>query len=101
MANIFAHSIAVMGMIIQGTAGCPPNGNYQLTIYSWPVTSSIIGPVEEASESGPLRVTLPMEVVMVSMYVTPVASSLMMQLVLIVEILGVTISPMGAVPMGV
>ena len=41
-----------------------------------------------------------MEVVMVSMYVTPVASSLMMWLVLIVETPGVTTSPMGMVAMG-
>ena len=39
-----------------------------------------------------------MEVVTVSMYVTPVASSLMMWLVLMVEILGVTTTPMGMVP---
>ena len=42
----------------------------------------------------------PTEVVMVSMYVTLVASSLMMQLVLIVEIPRVATSPMGTVPMG-
>ena len=79
---------------------CLPNCDYQLTTYSWPVTSSIVGPVEEASRSGPLRAILPMEVVMVSMYVTPIASSLMMWLVLTVEIPGVTTSQMGMVPMG-
>ena len=35
-----------------------------------------------------------------SIYVTPVASSLMMQLILMVEILGVTTTPMGMVPWG-
>ena len=35
-----------------------------------------------------------------SMYVMPVASSLMMQLILMVEILGVTTTPMGMVPRG-
>ena len=64
------------------------------------MTSLIVGPMEEASESGPLRATLLMEVVTVSMYVMPVDSSLMMWLILMVEILGVTTSPMGMVPRG-
>ena len=55
---------------------------------------------EEASKSGPLRATLPTEVVTVSIYVTPIASSLMMQLILMVEIPGVATSPMGMVPRG-
>ena len=38
-----------------------------------------------------------MEVVTVSIYVTPIASSLMMQLILTVEILGVTTTPMDRV----
>ena len=79
---------------------CLPKGDYWLTAYSWPVMSLIIGPEEEASGSGPLRATLPTEVVMVSTYVTPVTSSLMMWLVLTLEIPGVTTSPMGMVPMG-
>ena len=87
-------------MFIQGIAGCLPNGNYQLTVYSWLVTSSIIGPMEEASELGLLRATLPMEVVTVSIYVTPVVSSLVMRLVLMVEIQGVATNPMGMVPRG-
>ena len=36
-----------------------------------------------------------------SIYVTPVTSSLMMQLILMVEILGVTTTPMDMVPWGV
>ena len=64
------------------------------------MTSLIVGPGDEASGSGPLRATLPMEVVSVSMYVTLVASSLMMRLVLMVEIPGVTTTPMGMVPRG-
>ena len=120
IVNVFVHSLVVMGMFIQGMAGCPPNGdywkysfalwqgmiiclpnsNYWLTTYSQLVTSSIVGPVEEASGSGPLRATLPMEVVMVSTYVTHITLSLMMQLVLILEMPGVATSPMGMVPMG-
>ena len=64
------------------------------------MTSSIVGPGDEASESGPLRATLPKEVVTVSMYVTPVASSLTMWLVLMVEIPGVATTPMDMVPRG-
>ena len=90
---MFVHSIA-------GIAGCPPNGSCQLAIYSWPVTSSIVGPKDEAPESGPLRATLPMEVVTVSMYVMPVASSLMTQLMLTIDILGATTTPKGMVPRG-
>ena len=56
--------------------------------------------MEQASGSGPLRATLPMEVVMVSRYVTLVASSFTMQLALILEIPGVVTSLMGMVPMG-
>ena len=55
---------------------------------------------DEASESGLLRATLPMEVVTMSIYVTPVTSSLMMWLVLMVEIWGVTTTPMDMVPWG-
>ena len=76
---MFIHSIV-------GIAGCPPSGGCQLAVYSWPVTSSIIGPEDEAPESGLLRATLPMEVVTVFMYVMPVASSLMTWLMLTVDI---------------
>ena len=51
---------------IVGIAGCLPNGSCQLAVYSQLVTSSVIGPKDEASESGPLRDTLPVEVVTVS-----------------------------------
>ena len=64
------------------------------------MTSSIVGPWDEASESGPLRATLPMEVVTVSIYVTPITSSLMMRLILMVEIPGVTTTPMDRVSWG-
>ena len=69
-------------------------------VYSQPVTSLIIGTMEEVFTSGPPRATLPIEVVTVSMYVTPVDSSLMMWLILMVEIPGVATSPMGMVPRG-
>ena len=84
----------------QGIINCPPNGGYWLTAYTQSATSSIVGPVEQASVSGLLRATLPMEVVMVSRYVMAVTSSFTMWLALILEILGVTISLMGMVPMG-
>ena len=84
----------------QGIINCLPNSSYQLTVYTWSVISSMVGPVEQASGSGPLRATLPTEVVMVSRYITPAALSFTMQLALILEILGVITSPMGMVPMG-
>ena len=90
---MFIHSIA-------GTAGCSPNGSCQLAAYSQPVISLIVGPEDKASESGPLRATLPMEVVTVSMQVTPVTSSLMMWLVLTIDILGAATTPKGMVPRG-
>ena len=64
------------------------------------MTSSIVRPWDEASESELLRATLPTEVVTMSIYVTPVASSLMMLLVLMVEIPGVTTTLMDRVPWG-
>ena len=120
VADVFVCSSAEMGMFIKRIAGCPPNGDYWeysftlwqgiinclpnssywLTTYSQSVTSLIVGPVEEASGSGPLRATLPMEVVMVSMYVMSVTLSLTMWLVLTLEIPGVATSPMGMMPMG-
>ena len=68
--------------------------------YTQLVTSSIVGPMDEVSGSVPLRATLPTEVVTVSIYVTPVASSLMMWLMLMVEILGVATTPMDRVLWG-
>ena len=44
-----------------------PNGGFQLAIYWQSVMSSIVGLVGKASRPGPLMVTLPTEVVMVSM----------------------------------
>ena len=62
--------------------------------------SSIVGPEDGASGSGPLRATLPMEVVTVSKKVMPVTLSLTMWLALILEIPGVATSLIGMVPMG-
>ena len=56
--------------------------------------------MEQALGSGPLRATLPMEVLTVSIYVMPVISSFTMQLQLTLEIPGVAISPMGIAPTG-
>ena len=91
---MFIHSIVVSSWLSaqrQLSAG---------SLYSWSVTSSIVGPWDEASESGPLRATLPMEVVTVSIYVKPVASSLMLWPVLMVEILGVATTVMDRVLWG-
>ena len=85
---------------IVGIACCPPNSGCQLAIYSWLVMSSIVGPEDKVPESGLLRATLPTEVVTVSMYVIPVASSLMMWLMLTIDILGANNTPKGMVPRG-
>ena len=84
----------------QGIVNCPPISSYWLTVYTQSVISSMVGPVEQASGLGPLRVTLPTEVVMVSIYVMPVISSLTMQLELTLEIPVVATSPMGIAPTG-
>ena len=60
--------------------------------------SSMVGPVEESFGSGPLRKILPMEVVTVSTYLRPVASSFTTQLELMLEIPGVVTSPIDRVP---
>ena len=60
--------------------------------------SSMMGPVEGAFGSRPLRTTLPMEVVMVSRYIAPVASSWMTWLELMLKIPRDVTSPM--VPTG-
>ena len=93
---LFVHPTVIIGNILllyseEWLFVCP------MVIISWLPTHGQWRPVKEASESGPLRGTLPTEVVMVSMYVMPVASSLTMQLILIVEIPGITTSPMGKV----
>ena len=72
-----------------------PKGSYWVASQMRSVTSSIVGPWDGVSCSGPLRATLPMEVVTVSIYVTPVASSLMMRLMLMVTILGAVTTPMA------
>ena len=62
--------------------------------------SSMVGPVEEVFRSRPLRIILLMEVVTVSTYVRPVASSFTTQLELMLEIPGVITNPIDRVPMG-
>ena len=68
--------------------------------YSWLVMSSMVGPVEVACRFGPQRIILPMEVVTVSTYVRPVASSVTMQLELTLDIPGIITSPIDRAPMG-
>ena len=55
-----------------------------------------MGPWDEVFCSGPLRATLPTEVVTVSMYVMPVISSLMMQLMLMVANPGTVTTPLAS-----
>ena len=62
------------------------------------VMSSMMGPL---FGSDPLRMTLPTEVVMVSMYTSPIVSSLTTWLELTLEMLGVITSPMDIVPTGI
>ena len=83
-----------------GIVNCLPNGSYQLTGCTQLVISSMVVPMEWASGSGPFMVTLPMEVVTVSMYVMPIISSFTMQLELMLEIPRVATSLMGLVPTG-
>ena len=93
----------------------PPNGGcwecsdsslftqWQISIcFSLSVMSSIVGPevFRSSEEVSPLMIILLMEVVMVSTYVRPVASSLTIQLELTLEIPGAITSPMDRVPMG-
>ena len=66
--------------------------------HDWSVMSSMMGP---SFGSDLLRMTLPMEVVTVSMYTSPVVSSLTTRLELTLEMLGVITSPMDIVPMGI
>ena len=119
VADVFVHSSVEIGMFIK-IDGCPPNGgywkysfalwqriinclpnsSYQLTVYIQSVISSMVGPVEQASGLGLLRVTLPTEVVTVSIYVMPVISSFTMWLELTLEIPGVATILMGIPPTG-
>ena len=62
------------------------------------VMSSMTGP---SFKSDLLRMTLPTEVVMVSMYTSPIVSSLTMQLKLRLEMPGVDTSPMDIEPTGI
>ena len=68
------------------------------TSHDWSVMSSMMGP---SFGSDPLRTTLPTEVVTVSMYISPVVSSLTTWLELTLEMPGVVTSPMDIVPMGI
>ena len=79
-----------------------PNGRFQSTSYSLSVMSSIVGPgaFGFSKVASPLITTLPMEVVTVSTYIRPVASSLTIQLELMLEIPGAVTSPMDRVPPG-
>ena len=100
--QLVVHQAADIGTSSHGVTG----GNsfaqqwVQWASYSWPVMSSMIGPVEQAFGSGPLRIILPTEVVTVSTYVKPVASSFITWLELMLEISGVVTSPMDRVPTG-
>ena len=66
--------------------------------HDWSVMSSMTGP---SFRSDLLRTTLPTEVVMVSMYTSPIVSSLTTWLEVTLEMPGVITSPMDIVPMGV
>ena len=66
--------------------------------YDWSVTSSIMGP---SFGSDLPRTTLPMELVTVSTYTSPVVLSLTMWLELTLKMLGVVTNPMDIVPMGI
>ena len=64
----------------------------------WSVMSSMMGPL---FKSDLMRMTLPMEVVMVSMYTSPIVSSLTTWLELTLEMQGVNTSPMDIEPTGI
>ena len=66
--------------------------------YSWLVMSSMVGLVEVAFGSGLWRIILLMEVVTVSTYVRPIASSVTMRLELMLEIPSIITSPINRVP---
>ena len=71
----------------------PAKGSYQAALQMRSVMSSIVGPWNGVSCSGPIRATLPTDVVTVSMYVMSVTLSLMMKIILIVTTLGADITP--------
>ena len=64
------------------------SGGFQLVSHSWLLMSSMVGPVEVAFRSGPQRIILLTEVVTVSTYVRPVASSITTWLELMLGIPG-------------
>ena len=66
--------------------------------HDWSVMSSMMGP---SFGSDLLRMTLPMEVVMVSMYTSPIVLSLTTRLEFTLEMPGVITSPMDIVPTGI
>ena len=74
-----------------------PNGEFWSVSYSQSVMSSIIGPMGEAFGFRLLRMILPMKVVTVSTYVTPVTLSLTTWLELMLDIPGA--SPIDRVSM--
>ena len=120
VTDVFVHSSAEMGKF-RKTDGYPPNSGYweysfalwqgivdcpaqwQFSVDSLHLVSDILygGTCGAGFEGwGPLRVTLPMKVVMVSIYVMPVISSFTMWLELTQEIPGVATSLMGIAPTG-
>ena len=64
----------------------------------WSVMSSMTGPLFKPDLP---RMTIPMEVVTVSMYTSPIMSSWTTWLELTLEMLGVNTSPMDIEPMGI
>ena len=58
--NVLFHSVGGMTIYL-------PYGGFWLAVYWQLVMSSMVGPVGKASGPGPLMVTLPIEVVTVSM----------------------------------
>ena len=85
-------------LVMQSYMTAPlPSGEFWLVSYSWSVTSSITGPVEEAFGFGLLRMILLKEVVIISTYVMPVMLSFMTQLELTLDIPGA--SPIDTAPM--
>ena len=72
----------------------------QCAPYSWPVTFSMVGPVEVACRFSPQRIILPIEVVTVSTYIRPIALPVTTQLELTLDIPSIATSPIDRVPTG-
>ena len=106
MASWFFHPMAVVGKFIHSTVVAGgfslPNGSYPVGLHKRSVTSSIMGLRDGVSYSGLLRATLPMDVVTISMYVTPIVLSFTMWLVHMVANPGMvtisTVSGLGDIP---